>query len=68
MAKKKSSTFDLESFIRQTNVVWYGPHECNSCGRVVVKSSIATGGVTLDAPHDHHYPNFKWKEHKCTKS
>ncbi len=52
-------------FIRLRSVVWYGPHECNICGGIIIKSSFETGGLMLDAPHDHHYPNHKWTVHKC---
>lgn len=45
--------------------VWYGPHECNGCGATVVKLSVAQGGITLDAPHNHHYPNHIWEKHVC---
>jgi hypothetical protein len=57
---------ELIAFLRDRSVVWYGPHECNGCGATVVKSSNETGGVSLDAPHGHHYPNHKWIEHRCT--
>ena len=45
--------------------VWYGPHECNGCGATVVKLSVAQGGIALDAPHNHHYPNHIWQKHIC---
>jgi hypothetical protein len=30
-----------------------------------VKLQREKGDVSLDAPHDHHYPNHDWKEHEC---
>jgi hypothetical protein len=62
------SVQDLADFIRNPEVVWYGPHECNGCGATIVKSSIKSGGVSLDAPHDHHYPNHQWARHNCPSS
>jgi hypothetical protein len=55
----------LQTFIRNPKTVWYGPHQCNGCGATIVKSSIESGGVSLDAPHGHHYPNHEWTQHKC---
>jgi hypothetical protein len=56
----------FNNFIRNPSIVWYGPHECNGCGAIIVKPSISSGGIALDAPHGHHYPNHQWKEHKCS--
>jgi hypothetical protein len=56
---------EIEAIIRNPHTVWYGPHECDRCGGVIVKSSFGQGGVSLNAPHDHHYPNHKWTEHVC---
>lgn len=56
---------NLDAFIRNPHTVWYGPHQCNGCGETIVKSSLESGGVALDAPHGHHYPNFPWKKHVC---
>ena len=61
--KKRSKGFT--DHIRNPNVVWYGPHECNGCGQTIVKASTHDGGMSLDAPHGHHYPNHKWTEHRC---
>jgi hypothetical protein len=57
----------LSRFIRMRKVVWYGPHPCEECGETIIRSSKETGRVALDAPFDHHYPNFKWCRHRCTK-
>lgn len=51
--------------IKDPKGVWYGPHECNGCGSTVVKLSIQQGGITLDAPFGHHYPNHVWEKHEC---
>lgn len=31
----------------------------------IVKSSIESGAIALDAPHGHHYPNHEWRLHQC---
>lgn len=61
----KTKNKSLATWIRNPGIVWYGPHECNGCGQTIVKSSIESGGKSLNAPHNHHYPNHKWVEHKC---
>lgn len=64
---KIGADFKLTRFIRNRKVVWYGPHECNNCGATIVKSSHNQGGIELDAPFDHHYPNHRWVLHRCNK-
>ncbi len=51
--------------IRDPKGIWYGPHECNGCGTTIVKLSKEQGNISLDAPFNHHYPNFQWKKHTC---
>lgn len=52
--------------LRATNTVWYGPHECADCGKIVVKTGNGAKPLTLDASdHNHHYPNVQWKRHVC---
>lgn len=56
----------LLEFISDKTVTWYGPHQCNGCGEIIITSSVGTGGVKLNAgAHEHHYPNFEWTQHKC---
>jgi hypothetical protein len=55
----------LENFIYDPSVVWYGPYACPTCGVEIVKSSRESGAIALDAPHGHHYPNHHWVEHEC---
>lgn len=64
---KEFSGMAISRFIRNRKVVWYGPHECNNCGATIVKSSFNQGGLELDAPHGHHYPNHRWTLHRCNK-
>lgn len=57
----------FEEQIRNPEVIWYGPHECPKCGRIIVKSAMEQGGLSLDAADfNHRYPNFKWEKHKCS--
>lgn len=67
MSTDTNSKLKLSRYIRIRKTVWYGPHECNGCAATIIKSSIESGGVMLDAPHGHHYPNHKWTEHRCIK-
>lgn len=57
----------IEKAIKDPEGIWYGPHECNGCGKLVIKKSLDQGGLTLDAPHNHHYPNHQWEIHICEK-
>lgn len=60
----------LKKEIRDPAAIFYGPHECHGCGRIVVRRAKEQGqDLTLDAAEfNHHYPNFVWLEHVCTPS
>ena len=58
-------TPEQEYKIRDPKGVWYGPHQCNGCGETVVVLSRQQGGLALNAPHNHNYPNHVWEEHVC---
>lgn len=60
-----SPRVQLENFIYDPSVVWYGPHACQTCGNLIVQSSAESGAIALDAPFEHHYPNHRWVEHEC---
>lgn len=63
---KTAPDIALLEFIRNPEVIWYGPHGCNGCGHKIIKSSAHSGGVELDAEDfNHNYPNFKWERHVC---
>lgn len=47
--------------------IWYGPHACNGCGSTVIVLQKNQGGLALDAPHNHHYPNHVWEKHSCSQ-
>ena len=65
-AKPPRTPEGFHKFIRDPAVIWYGPHQCDRCGCLIVKSSIETGGLELDAgDYNHHYPNFPWQKHAC---
>jgi len=62
-----SKKVTLKSFIRDADIIWYGPHNCNKCGNIIIKSAHQQGGVELDAgDFNHNYPNWKWTLHKCS--
>lgn len=66
-AKLPRTEEGLQKFIRDPAIIWYGPHQCNKCGQIIVKSSFESGGLALDAgDYEHHYPNFPWKRHDCS--
>lgn len=60
----------LEKEIRDPAAIWYGPHQCEGCGKVIVRRDRRQGEVlSLDAEDfNHHYPNVIWTEHVCTPS
>lgn len=63
VAASVPSNFDL---LRDPMVTWYGPHQCNGCGRTIIKTGLEFPSLVLDAEdHNHHYPNFRWQEHVC---
>lgn len=65
-AKLPRTEEGLQKFIRDPAIIWYGPHQCNKCGCMIVKSSFESGGLALDAgDYNHHYPNFPWRRHLC---
>lgn len=45
--------------------VFYGPHECDSCSTLIVKTANAEGGVKYDLPAGPIYPNSPWRLHHC---
>lgn len=57
----------LNRAIRDPKGIWYGPHQCNKCGGVIVKKSFEQGGLELNAPQGSCYPNHKWELHDCGK-
>lgn len=62
--KKKKNTLGY----RSTRFTYYGPHPCQKCGVVIVKSEkFAPVGFEFNFVHDSHYPNHKWIKHKCQK-
>lgn len=54
------------------NLVYYGPHPCQKCdptgkrGTMIVKAGNgAPDNLEFNFTHGSHYPNHKWKGHKC---
>ena len=45
--------------------IFYGPHDCSSCGRKICKASVQEGGESFDYPEGPIYPNTQWNRHNC---
>ena len=45
--------------------IFYGPHPCSDCGKMICKASHTQGGEAFDYPDDPIYPNTEWKRHNC---
>ena len=54
-----------KALLNHPTAAWYGPHPCKNCGMVIVKIDHQVGDLSLNAPHDHHYPGHKWAVHVC---
>jgi hypothetical protein len=61
-----ASQKEFEKFLRDPSVEWFGPWHCSNCNAMIIYSSVESGGVTLNAPRQSHYPNHKWTLHECT--
>lgn len=50
---------------RSSKVVYYGPHACENCGRMIAKMGKEFGGNAFDYPDGPIYPNTEWHPHVC---
>lgn len=48
--------------------IFYGPHECSDCGKVIVRASMQEGGEKYDQPDGPIYPSTVWQRHNCDAS
>lgn len=48
--------------------VYYGPHECDGCGKPIVRVALEQGGQKFDLPDGPIYPNSDWPVHECSHS
>jgi hypothetical protein len=55
----------LERFRR---VIFYGPHGCDRCGRMIAKASLEQGGRAYNYPSGNIYPNTEWEPHVCSRT
>jgi hypothetical protein len=46
-------------------LIFYGPHECDSCGKTIIKLAREQGGAPIDYPSGPIYPNIQWRIHIC---
>ena len=58
----------LRSDVLTDGRVFYGPHECGDCGKLIVKASYTQGGEAFDQPEGPIYPNTEWHRHNCDQS
>jgi hypothetical protein len=45
--------------------VFYGPHACDVCDKLIAKTSKEEGGIAYDYPEGPIYPNTAWNLHVC---
>jgi hypothetical protein len=45
--------------------IFYGPHACSDCKKLIVKASREEGGAAFDQPDGPIYPNTEWQRHNC---
>lgn len=50
---------------RFQDIVFYGPHRCEDCGKMIVRSAREQGGKAYDYPVALPYPNTEWRLHEC---
>lgn len=55
----------IEQQIHDPKGIWYGPHQCNDCGKIIIKKAREQGGLELNAPFNSNYPNHVWQKHSC---
>ena len=47
---------------------WYGPHECQTCGKgtmIVKAGNGAPDSMQYNFTHGSNYPGHKWVKHVC---
>ncbi len=49
----------------EPDIIYYGPHKCDGCERIICKVSAEQGGMKFDYPEGPIYPNTNWTEHYC---
>lgn len=50
---------------RNSKIIYYGPHECTNCSRIICKMGSEFGGNAFDYPQGPVYPNTEWHPHVC---
>lgn len=48
---------------RLDQATFYGPHDCDRCGCLIVRTSQEDGGHRYDYPEGPIYPNTRWVPH-----
>jgi len=50
---------------KDKGIIYYGPHSCSNCGRMICKMGTEFGGNAFDYPEGPIYPNSEWHPHVC---
>lgn len=50
------------------DTLFYGPHACSQCGRMIAKAAVKQGGAEYNYPLGPIYPNTDWRRHDCPGS
>ena len=50
---------------RNSKIIYYGPHECGTCGAMICKMGTEFGGNAFTYPEGPIYPNTEWHPHVC---
>lgn len=63
--KDKELGQDEASGISDPRAIYYGPHACDKCGKMICRLALEQGGEKFDYPEGPVYPNSKWNPHIC---
>jgi hypothetical protein len=50
---------------RFREVVFYGPFNCERCGKMITQAEVEKGGRKYEYPCGIIYPNVEWRPHVC---
>jgi hypothetical protein len=50
------------------DLIYYGPHKCHRCDKIICKVAVEQGGEEYDYPEGPIYPNTDWVLHVCEGS
>jgi hypothetical protein len=68
MAEILEKISNRKMLARFSKVIFYGPHGCDRCGRMIAKASLEQGGRAYNYPSGNIYPNTEWEPHVCYRT